>query len=220
MAAGDVTDKLVDQVRSRLGEPSKQGLLDEEIIGYLNFAQRDLAIRLNDAAVPELTPVVTDNLVASRAAVPADLQRVRLLTIGANKIPATRWPVPERDAFTDNIYVAPSDDEPYYWLFFNTTDDAVRFHVEVGDPACVDAYELHYTKNPTVMTTDVDPEVNMRWHGLMVDMAVALARCSKGDWREYDRLRRKYLSRSQKANARYSEQGVIPRDDEPGDVGG
>jgi len=220
MAAGDITDKLVDQVRMRLGEASKQGVEDEEIIGYLNFAQRDLAVRFNDAAIPELTPVASGNLVASRAPLPANFQRVRLLAIGSNKIPARRWPVPERDAFTDNIYVAPGATEPYYWLFYNTTDVAVRFHVEVGDPSSTDPYELHYTQNPTAMSTDVDPQINVRWHGLMVDLAVALARCAKGRWAEYDRLRRKFLRRAQKANARFSEAGVIPRDDEPGDVGG
>lgn len=220
MAAGDVTAMLVDQVRSRLGEPSKQGILDEEIYGYLSFAQRDVALRLNDAAIPELTPVATGSLSASRAPVPDSLQRIRLLTVGTNNIPATRWAVPERDAFTDNIYVAPSSDEPYYWLFYNTSDDAVRFHVEVDDPSSTDDYELHYTKTPDDVDGSTDPELNVRWHGLMVDLATALARCSRSNWAEYDRLRRKYLERARKANARFSEAGVIPRDDEPGDVGG
>ena len=161
MAAGDVTDKLVDQVRSRLGEPSKQGLLDEEIIGYLNFAQRDLAIRLNDAAVPELTPVVTDHLVAARAAVPADLQRVRLSPSGPTKS-RRRRPVPERDAFTDNIYAPPTMSP----ITSSSTRRTTRCAPRRGRrPGLRDAHEPN-TRRTTVMTTDVDPRNTLaRPHG-------------------------------------------------------
>jgi len=220
MAAGDITDALVDRVRNRIGEPSKQGVLDEEIHAYLSFAQRDIAMRLNEAAIPELTPVTSGSLSSSRATLPSDLQRIRVLQVGTNGYPARRWPVVWRDALSNNSLVNPSAEEPYYWLWYNTTAAAVVLNVEIDDATSTADYDLHYVETPADVDTDTDPQLSTRWHGLMVDLAVALARSAKGEWGEYDRVRRKYLSRARVQNNRYSGRGLRALDEEPGDVGG
>lgn len=227
MATGDTTDTLTTRVRSRIGEPSKQGINDEEIWAYLSYAQRDLAMRLNEAAIPELTPVTESTLTNSRAAVPSspELQRIRLLQVGANNIPARRWPVVWRDALTDNAHINPSAAEPYYWLWYDSDDGAVRLNVEIDDATSTAAYRLHYVETPddvygSASGDAADPSLHERWHGLMVDLAVALARSAKGEWGEYDRVRRKYLARARTQNSRYSATGMRPVDAESGDVGG
>ena len=49
--AGEVSQALKADVRSRIGEPSEQGVLTSEIYGALNEAQRELLNQLNDVAL-------------------------------------------------------------------------------------------------------------------------------------------------------------------------
>lgn len=216
--AGEITQALRDRVRSRIGEASKQGILDQEIYDFLNMAQRDLALRLHDAAIEELTQIATGTLTNSRVALPSGLVRERLVKVGANDIPAKRWDVSQLDAVANNVMQQPSLADPYYFIWYNATDAAVRLCLEVGNASSSDPYDVYYAKMPTKITAAVDPDYNEEWHDLIVDMAVALCRMAKAEAEEYQRMRNEYLRKTAEANSRYLATEIGPYEGEPGDT--
>lgn len=203
MAAGDLTDTLVDRVRSRTGQPSKQGILDDEILAYLNRGQMDLHLRLNDNAMPLLKAQATGNLTASRVALPTDFSRMVLVRIGADKIVARPWEVLELDTLEDNVYHLPSLSNPYYFLWYNATDEDIRLQVEVSAPASTAAYIVDYIKRPAEIDTDTDPVYSTHLHNLLVDFAVARCREQRKEYPEARRVTRLYYERIMAINTRH-----------------
>ena len=216
MAAGDKSDALLDRVRARIGEPSKSGILDDVLWQFVNLAQLDLIERLDDNDIPELTEIASGSLTNSRVGLPADFLRPRLLLIGSNEIPARRWPVHELDALEGSTVYVPSLTDPYYYIWRDATDDAIRLKVEVGNASSTDAYKLFYTKLPAAIDTDTDPDFGDHLHDLLVDYTVSLCRMVAKEYGERDRVRRQYFDQV----ATFSSRGVgnEPFDDVPGDL--
>ena len=202
MADGDISKDLLAKVRARVGVPGQEGLLDAHIYAFLNRAQYDIAMSVNDAALPALCELATGTLTASRVGLPSDFMRLRLVRVGATPVVAKLIKQTELDALANNAYYAPTATNPYYHLWYNATDAALRLHVELGDAASVAAYELYYIKMPTDMSDSVDPTFAADLYELRVDYAVKRVRES---WEQYDegvRILEQYARRINTINSR------------------
>jgi len=218
MAAGDVTDGLVDLVRAHLGQASQAGMLTVDILKFLNMGQAAVVRRLNDNAMPELCAVVSGTLTASRVAFPADFMRERFVEFGATDIWARRWNITELDALDNNTLTAPSLTTPYQYTWKNVTDNALRLHIAVAAPTSTGAYKLHYVKQPADMTTDVDPVIGRDKHGLLVEFALWLSWIQRGQAEEGERHWALMIDGINRINARHS-RGGSRNESKSGDIG-
>jgi len=219
MAAGDLSDALRDRVRQRVGQSSQSGLLDEDIFAFLNRAQYDLGWRLHDAAMPELTEVASGSLTASRVALPTDFWREVTVDIGTGSSRQTcvRWPVTQLDALDNNTLLTPSTSSPYYFIWYQATDGALRLIIDLGNAASTSAYQLRYVKLPTTMTTDVDPLYKSDKYGMIVDFACMMYHQMKGNDAQRARLWQQYIAQIITVNTRYMP-GTL-HEGKPGDIG-
>jgi len=205
MAAGDIAKSLRDTVRARIGEPSETGVETVDIYAFLNEAVYDVMWRINDGAMPEMTDLATGTLTNSRVALPATFWREWLVQIGASDYVAQQWDISELDALANNTLTAPSATNPYYFVWYNVTDAAIRLHVEVGNPADSSAYDIFFVKTPTDMSDSVDPELTAALHELLVDYCTMRCREQRGEYGEAERLRRGYIAKIDAINSRYRE---------------
>jgi len=218
MAAGDVSDALVDRVRAHVGQPSQNGILTVDIFKFLNLAQSNLVRRLNDNAMPELCAIASGTLTASRVGLPSDFMRERFVEVGASNIRARQWDISELDALDNNTLTVPSTTNPYYFIWYNATDAALRLQVELNVPASTSAYKLHYVKQPADMTTSVDPVLGVEKHGLLVEFALWLAWHQIGEAEEAERHWALYVEGINRVNARHRF-GGRRNEGKPGDIG-
>jgi len=212
MAAGDRTKRMIGRVRSLVGEPSEQGFLDSEILLFLNEAQLDLCLQVNDAALYALqeiahSPLTLDN---EPYELPSNFMRERVLVY--KRVMAIRWDVFRLDALdsTGNVYHQPteSDPPPHWYLWDN------KLYIEAGTKTAGN-YHLYYYKLPTTMSVKVDPSLPMEFDGLMVLFGVMRIREKQGHIAESERLWNEYLERCEIINSRYT--GREPFDGVPGD---
>lgn len=215
MAAGDITDELVSRVRSRIGEASENGVLTAHILSFLNFAQQDLAWRLDDAALVGLTATATGTASSAstpapsstiEASIPTDLLRERAVL--CDEIQARRIAVSELDSIDHNVYRAPSDDEPQYVIWNG------MLYIIAGDTTDHD-YTLHYVKAPPDMDADTDPVLGTEHHSLLVNLAIARVREMEGNPGEKERLLSQYRINTQVRNSRW---GARRYENIPGDA--
>jgi len=218
MAAGDISDGLRDRVRAYIGQASQSGILAADIFKFLNRGQHNLVRRLNDNAMPELLAIASGTLTNSRVALPADFVRERFLDIGATEIRATRWDITELDALDDNTLFVPSLSDPFYYIWYDVTDVALRLQVDVNSAASTAAYKLHYVKQPTDMTTDADPLIRADKHHLLV--YYALWRCwhQRQEAKEAERMWGEYIRGINRINARHTGRNKRRNEGKPGDA--
>jgi len=152
MAAGDITDAMVLEIRSRIGEAATSGLSDAEVLYAINNAQYDLGERLCDAAMPEMTKTVTGSFTANKIALPADCWRPRALAA-----PAGTWaihrPITQLYAIGDTGVQAPSATDVIWYVWYNTSG---AYIITDGCPG-TSPYVLYYVTMPVTATTSVDP---------------------------------------------------------------
>lgn len=293
MAAGDISDAMVVNVRQRLGEWATSGLLNAEIFTALNQGQLDIANSLPDGALDDLTKLASGNLTASRVAKPSDILRMRLVLIGgveAKLRNVSEFPISGAsptnvhytvwdDAGTELIVAAAgtgalngtygvvglkNDKLLYkhsaaaYWiwyalagfwqlidaaafnghtLYYHSTDAdvlgtwlvdvgapaptvvrssaAVYIIVDLGDDSSTAAYELRYIKEPTTITTAIDPDFGPTNRGLVEDFAVVECLRLRQRGAEADRVEAAYNTRLRIIGSRYK--GEKPYEGEPGD---
>ena len=201
--AGEITEALRDRVRSRLGQVSKQGLLAEHIYSHMNRGQSDMAWRLNDGAMLELTKQASGNLSSSRVSLPADFLRERIVMVGATDIVARRPNISELDALDDNTLFVPSATNPFYYIWHNETADEVMLLVDVSDAASTLAYKLNYVAKPTDVSESVDPDFATNLHNLIVDFAVMRGRQMAKDYAEAKRVWNDYQDQIRIINSRF-----------------
>ena len=111
--AGEVSQALKADVRSRIGEPSEQGVLTKEIYGALNEAQRELLNQLNDVALTAVMEEYPISITADEMpyAYPTDLQRLR--GVKYKTVEAKPWPVRHLGALANNVLHTPSETNVY-----------------------------------------------------------------------------------------------------------
>lgn len=214
--AGEVTQGLRDKVRARLGQWSVAGVLDADIYLFLQRGQVDLGWWLRDAALVELTGTTSGTLTNSRVGLPTDFWRERLLQIGEAEVEAKRWNVSDVKDLQGNELVGPSADNPYYFIWYDLTDTAVRLKVDIDAPTSTAAYALEHLKVPAAPNATRDPVLNAAYHDLMVDFAVACCLESVRRYREGEAIRRARLDKIGAVSSHYApgplQQGV------PGDI--
>ena len=171
MAAGDLSDGLVTEIRVRLGEPTANVWLDAEVFHYLNEAQLVVAgIEALDAALWPLSEIENGTWVAgtSAYALPALFLRERYVTVGGQM--ARRVPVLGLDALRSDTFFEPSLAVPFYAII----DGKLQFYTGGADPAVLE-WKLYYMKRPGVaqITTSADPMVPKLLHDALADYAVS-----------------------------------------------
>ena len=293
MAAGDISDTMVTNVRQRLGEWATSGLLTAEIFTALNQGQLDIANSLPDGALDDLTNLATGNLTASRVAKPSDILRMRLVLIAgvkAKRRNVSEFPITGASAanvhysiwygtgteLTVSAAGTGACDGTYgvvglkngkllykhstadYWIwytlagvwhlidapefnghtvYYHSTDAdvlgtwlvdvgspaptvvrssaAVYVIVDLGDAASTAAYELWYIREPTTITTSIDPDFGSTNRGLVEDFAVVECLRLRQRGAEADRVEAAYHTRLRIISSRYT--GEKPYEGEPGD---
>jgi len=190
MAAGDISKALKADVRSRVAEPSEQGILDTEIYGALNEAQRELLNQLNDIA---LTPVMEEGPLSITAdenpyAFPSDLQRLR--GVKYKTVETKPWPVRHLGALSNNVLHTPSETNVYLVQWSQAAPNAGNIFLRAGSKTAAGGNEIvvRYLETPAVMSDSVDPSLQGgQYYGLMVTHAVMRLR-EKQDFDEAERL--------------------------------
>lgn len=197
------------QVRARIGDPDEQGIRDSEVYGYLNEAQQDLCLQLQDAALWSLGIQATAALTIDEAAyaLPTDFMRERVVTY--KTIVAKRWPILHLGALATNVYHTPTEANPYYYLW-----DGSYLWLRAGTKTA-GSYYVDYLKVPTDMSVSVDPTLPSEFDPAMVTFAVSRCREQRGIFDESERLWMEYLGMCSVINSRYS--GGLPYDNVPGD---
>jgi hypothetical protein len=144
MAAGDITDSMLGQVRLRLREPAAAFWTDAEVLDYLNKGQMALAAEeALDAAMLPLTEVRAATFVSATFsyALPYDFLRERFVSLGG--VPCQRVELVDLDALRTNVFFAPTAARPFYSI----QDGGLTFHTNSEDPATL-TYEVYYVRKP------------------------------------------------------------------------
>lgn len=218
MAAGDVSKALRDRVRAYLGQVSQEGILSADIYKFLNRAQHNLVRRLNDNAMPEMLEVVSGTLTNSRVALPSDFVRERFVEFGASDIRARRWNISELDALDNNTLTVPSSTNPYYYIWYDATDAALRLQMEVGSPTSSGGYKFHYVKQPTDMSDSADPILRSDKHHLLIYYALWLAWHQLQDGAMAEYMWGEYIKGANRINGRHSRLNRRRNESKPGDA--
>lgn len=171
MAAGDITDDMVATIRHRLGDPGGLQWDDSELLINLNEALRMLADYLKDGALFALTEVKEQALTTAvnSYALPTDFLRERRVVYIA--VPAVKWDLDRLQALSSNAHYTPAATEPYYLLWDAKIELLVGGVVQGG----TDSVDIWYIKQPTTVTTSVDPEVGRQYRNVLEDMVVEAA---------------------------------------------
>ena len=217
MATGDVSKALRDRVRAYLGQVSQEGILSVDIYKFLNRAQHNLVRRLNDNAMPEMLEVASGNLTASRAALPSDFVRERFVEFGAADIRARRWDISELDALDNNTLTVPATTNPYYYIWYDASDAALRLQMDVG-ASSTGAYKLHYVKQPTDMSDAADPILRSDKHHLLIYYALWLAWHQLQEAAQAEYMWGEYIKGANRINGRHSRLNRRRNESKPGDA--
>jgi hypothetical protein len=216
MAAGDITDGMVADVRTRVGAQSESGVLTPQILAYLNMGIQDMVQRLNDGALPTITATATGTVSAASApchatavyfALPADFLRERIVKYvdsQCNRLDISRIDMIDHSG----SHRAPSATNPWYYIW----EDLV--YIQSGSQSLV-AYTFEYVSVPVTITTDVDPDIPVVYNDIAVDFAVALCRFQRKEFKEWQRIMDDYEERIRFINSRL--EGPLS-EREPGDI--
>jgi hypothetical protein len=201
--AGDISQALKDRVRSVLGQPSKQGVLDEHIYLFLNRAQYDLGWRVAEGAMRCLAQLKSDDMAASAIALPEDFWREQQVYVGADVVRAARWPVTQLDALDTVSQFAPAAENPFYYVWDDGEGD-VQILVRIGDDDSTDPYDLFYIGTPPSLSGSADPVWPSDLCDLLVMYAVYRFRQVAQQWEEAERVFRAYVDGVVAVNSRYA----------------
>ena len=216
--AGEVSQALKADVRSRIGEPSEQGVLTSEIYGALNEAQRELLNQLNDVALTAVMEEYPISITADEMpyAYPTDLQRLR--GVKYKTVEAKPWPVRHLGALANNVLHTPSETNVYLIQWSQAAPNAGNFFLRAGSKVIGGGSEIvvRYLETPAVMSDTVDPSfLGNNLHGLMVTHAVMRMREKQNKDEEAERLWSEFNEGCAILNSR--SQPVPPYDAKPGD---
>ena len=192
--AGEVSRIMKQRIRRRVDDLNGDVFDDAEIYLWLSEAQRDIATRMPDITLPHLCVTKywgdTSNPLTegdSTYALPNDFMRERGLkyTRDADKW-ARRLALRDLPRIVDSLEAAPSDTNPYYWLWNG------QINLEVGEVASTDAFTFYYVKYPAdyavsvstsgtesldaesgAIADDTDPTISRMYFRAMEEFAVS-----------------------------------------------
>lgn len=198
------TAQLVGRVRYKAGQWSVQAVADADIVAHLNRGQEFLMWGLHVSAMPEHTETATGSLTNSRVGVPSDFAFEQLVEVGATLVTCRPWPVSALDALGNIPQFAPSTSQPYYYIWYNATDEAERLQIELGNASSTAAYSLRYVQLPADLAmTDSDPIWDERSNDLLVDFAVSRLTDSQGRRGDAQRMMHRIIQRIIRINGRF-----------------
>ena len=158
MAAGDISDVILATLRARLGDRDGSVWSDAELFAFLNEGFMEMALHMPDGAIPQLSEIDSTALIAgtSNYDLPTDFLRARIVKYKG--IVAKHWPSLEKEALRDDALLVPSESNPFWYLENND------LYVVVGGSgptqAGAETVELWYMRQPTVISTTVDPDLH------------------------------------------------------------
>jgi hypothetical protein len=169
---------MVAVVRARVADLAGAHWTDAELYAFLNAGFLELAHSLPDAALVGLTEATTGALVGAQNEydLPSDFLRERLV-LYKGKV-AVRWMVRETGALISDSLIAGaiSEANPFYRIW----DNDVIFKVGTVTQAGAEVYEVRYIREPTTISSTVDPDLSSAYFNPVEDYAVALCLAEAG----------------------------------------
>ena len=198
--AGEIAQKMKSIVRDRVNDKAGTRWSDPDIYAYLNEGQQALAHYLCDGALWQLTSVEQTDLVdaTNNYDLPSDFLRERLVKY--KTIVARRWTVEEIDALRANPQTAPTEANPFYYIWAGDIYFPEITVIQTNGDQC----EIWYIKQPTDMSDAVDPDFGKQFHNLIEDFAVS--RCLEqgdGDFGQAEVQAAHFLEQCLLINSRY-----------------
>jgi len=207
--AGEISQDLLARTRTCLNEPAAITWQDSELYRYLVEAQRDLVgERLPDAAVWQCQEIVRGTWTNGvyEYSLPGDFLRARYAAIGGASLaaatPAVYISLEEFNAMLANNYFGASKTNP----FWSVDHNLLKFHTGSQNPD-VATYWLLYVRQPTDLSSTVDPEVARIYEAALVDFAVSRAREQQRNFGEAQRMMAHYKARVAAICERYGGEG-------------
>ena len=185
MAAGDLTDTLVDVLQIRMENPEGDKFTDAMCLDALNYAQKKAALFLHDKYLSELEVLTSAGAAtASVKAFPSGAGNAPLN--GAEGIlevySVTNTGYLKRNRVEEmkrleNTYLAGSTTNLTYYLF----DEKIYISTDTA----ADSLQEYILITPVEMTTTVDPVLNASLYDIILKFAEAIL------WTASDKLKRR-----------------------------
>ena len=177
MAAGDITTSLLSELGIRLEDADKVKFTDALKLQALNNSQKIMANLLNSAYLTELENIdsavdaSTGSILLSALNGGESILRggegiVKIqVTISATDIWSTEIELSDIKR-TENSFLSGTDTNPLHYIFSST----INFLVTTIAGMTADVY---YLTEPTEITADIDPILNLSLHSILLDLAEA-----------------------------------------------
>lgn len=174
MPVGDITDALVNSLKIRLEDEDDVDFGDTKLLGFLNEAQTELIGLIDNAYLTEIEVVETSkamtalelafsSLTYSVCRGGTGITKVKIYPGGSNGKFAVPTNVDELKRF-ENSLVGYSDSRPMYYVY---GEKIIGLCTTSTSTKC----DVWYLREPVVMTTDVDPDLNAILHPILLDLA-------------------------------------------------
>lgn len=154
MAAGALTQSIIDKVRLRVAEPYPGMINDADVATFISEAQQDLTWRLPYQALWFTTTEVETTIVADQSvytfettddAAPSFVWDIQVLWKG---VLAKRWEVEDIKKMQSISDLTPSDATPFYVIF----DNGIEFIVDAVTQDDNEVFTIRYV----MMPADID----------------------------------------------------------------
>ena len=212
MAAGDITDALVDELAIRLEDPNQAVFTDAVLLLALNRGQIQVCHYLNNGYLTELEAVESDLTISGGSYSMASLDSNNGVLKGAEGILAVGFDLSDSGTYTfatevdirnmkrtENTYLADATTNYLYYIFSNT----VYCFWGGGTYANADG-QIYYLSKPASMTTSVDPEINSGLYEIMLLFSEAICWAMDAKIDRRTKALEEALSQCQALNEKYT----------------
>lgn len=165
------------RVKRQFGDESSVQVTDEDIIRWINDAQREIAT-VNDEVLETIatTAVISGT---SEYAIPDDMLRLRAVRYGNRKIQGlTLQEAEEKIVNYENPASYATGAPEYFWIYASRL--TLYPTPSTTDP---DDLKLYYTRIPNSVAVDADiPELHAKYHSAIVQFVLQQAYEMDEDW--------------------------------------
>jgi len=212
MAAGDITDALVDELGIRLEDASESNFTEATKLLALNRGQIQCCHFLHSAYLTELEAVETDLDISGGSYSISSLDSSNGALKGGEGIIAVAFDLDDAGSYTfatqvdlknikrtENTYLADSLTNFLYYIHGNTI-----YCLWGGDTKASADGQIFYLSIPATMTTDVDPEINSGLHEIMLLFAEAICWAMDGQIDRRTKAMESALAQVEVLNKKYT----------------
>ncbi len=198
MAAGVLTQQILDRVRLRIGEITPAMILDAEIALFITEAQRDMVWRLPDPALWSVTSITTtaigagDDFYLFEAADNAANDFVREISVQWKATYAKRWEVGHLGKLSGPTDLEATDTNPFYLI------EALGIKFIVGTVTAAANFIITYIQLPAdidIGAGSVEPELTQMFFPAIEDYVVSRCLESRLEPQESDKAFIAYLDK-------------------------